>query len=74
MANKNTCLLCGSRELVDGRLLSTGRVYFRPQHAKFISLRVADLAVKTYMCSACGAITLRGDVEKLHRLRPELVT
>ncbi len=71
MANENTCLPCGSGELVDGRLQSTGRVYFRPRHAKFASLRVADLAVKTYMCSGCGAITLRGDVEKLHLLRPE---
>lgn len=70
MSAKKSCQRCGSDELVQGRLQSSGRVSFRPQHVRFATLHVADLPVVTFMCAACGEISLQGDVEKLRQLRP----
>lgn len=65
----DTCVYCGSNQLADGSVQSTGVVHFRPVGAKFLSFRTADVAVQSRMCLQCGAIHMRGDVEKLREIR-----
>ena len=69
MAQEPTCNRCGSNELMDGSLNSSGQVRFRPEEVKFLNLRTADISVKTRICMACGSIDLEGDIEKLKLLR-----
>ena len=69
MGQETTCNRCGSDELLDGSLNSSGLVRFRPQGVSFFTLRTADIDLKTRICMACGSINLEGDIEKLKALR-----
>ncbi len=62
------CRRCGSRELEPGHVQSTGKVYFRPQNAKFLTLRTADILLHANICLACGLVELVGDVTKARAL------
>jgi hypothetical protein len=63
-----TCLHCGSSRLESGRVQSTGRLYFRPAHAKVMTVHTADIPVLASMCLDCGAIEFAGEVNKARKL------
>jgi hypothetical protein len=63
-----TCPCCGSCELEPGAIQSTGRLTFRPDNAKFFSLKTADVPVKANICTECGHIMLIGNVQKANEL------
>ena len=68
MKEETKCLRCGSTDLGTGWLQSTGKVGFRPDHAKFFTHRFADVRVNSRICYACGNIELTGDVKKARSL------
>ena len=68
MNEETKCPRCGSTELGTGWVQSTGKVSFRPDHAKFFTHRFADIRVGGRMCYACGNIELIGDVKKARSL------
>ena len=59
---------CGSTQLAEGKIQSSGRVYFRPDKVNFFALKTADLAVNGLMCLDCGSIELFGDIKKAKSL------
>jgi excisionase family DNA binding protein len=63
-----TCPVCHHDELVEGHLQSTGKIYFRPKHAKFWTLKDSNIETTARMCQRCGAVSWYGDVEKLNTL------
>ncbi len=65
------CAACGHAVLVEGRLQGTGRLYFRPDKAKFWTLAEPMVDVRAYACAACGSVQLRADTAKMERLKPE---
>ena len=65
------CPVCNLGELVEGQLQSTGLCYFRPNQAKFWTLKDANVGTQARMCARCGHIELMGDVEKLAALCKE---
>lgn len=69
--NEIKCKVCGSNELIDGRLQSTGRVSFKPEKAKFWVFEESTVPLKTKMCTSCGHLELFADTEKMSRLAPE---
>jgi excisionase family DNA binding protein len=65
------CPVCHNDELVSGDSRSTGLNYFKPKRAKFWKLSTSLLKTEAKMCSACGAVTLFGDVDALRNLSEE---
>lgn len=63
------CPVCGSPELAEGLVQSTGLNYFRPAKTKFWTLTDSYLETKARMCARCGAIIWYGDLAKLAELR-----
>jgi len=59
------CASCGSARLERGRLQATGNVHFRPDEAKFLKLKTADVELAAEVCVDCGAVSLLADKEKL---------
>lgn len=64
------CPSCRTGRLVRGTIRSSGVAHFRPDFAKFLSFRTADIKVRSMMCSDCGLISMIGDVKKLRLLEP----
>ena len=62
------CLHCGSGRLEPGSIQSTGAIYFRPDNAKFMTLKTADIRVTANICLDCGAVVLLGDPAKVEAL------
>ena len=62
------CLRCGGANLEPGWVQSTGKIYFRPDNTKFMTLRTADVEVNGNFCLDCGTVELVGDAEKCRRL------
>lgn len=62
------CAVCGHSKLVRGRLRSTGRIYFQPEHARFFVLSEGMVSVEAQTCPACGSIQLFADAKRLARL------
>jgi predicted nucleic-acid-binding Zn-ribbon protein len=62
------CPICNSTNVESGRILSTGKLHFRPEHAKFLKLRTANTGVNAHLCLDCGHISLTGDAEKVKGL------
>jgi len=67
--SQKTCVCCGGNELAEGTVQSTGRINFRLRNTKFLTLRTSDVSVQSSMCVRCGAIQLKGDVEKLRQVQ-----
>ena len=65
---KRKCSSCGGEGLEPGRIQSTGRVYFRPKNARFLSLKNADIEIEGNICIDCGLIMLFGDKGKVKAL------
>jgi hypothetical protein len=62
------CARCGGEMSAVGALYSAGRLSFRPQDSKFMTLETGDIMTKAVMCRDCGLIEVVGDVNKLRRL------
>lgn len=58
------CPACGGEKWEPGQVQSTGRLVFRPKHAKFFSLKTADIEVEGHLCLECGYLLLLGDAQK----------
>lgn len=65
------CASCGAVSLHKGKLRSTGEVEFVPEDRKFFTLKTGGVAVDAYLCSACGAVTLASDSERVRELIKE---
>ncbi len=63
------CPVCHHDELVEGRVQSTGLVYFRPKKTKFWTLKDSNIDTHARMCPRCGSVFLFGDLEKLAALK-----
>jgi hypothetical protein len=54
-----------------GSLGSTGKIHFRPEGAKFLKLKTANVDVAASLCMDCGNVALTGDTEKAKSLQSE---
>jgi hypothetical protein len=68
MSESLTCKLCGGGNIEDGRLHATGSVTFRPQHARFLKLKTANVDVTANLCTDCGHVFLQADKDKVRAL------
>jgi len=68
MSREKKCFRCGSTKNMSGWLQSTGKMYFRSDHAKFFTSKTADISVISTMCLECGAIEMAGDLNKAQSL------
>jgi excisionase family DNA binding protein len=68
---REVCPVCRHEEMVEGRVQSTGLLYFRPGKAKFWTLKDSFVGTQARMCTRCGAIVWFGNVEKLASLRKQ---
>ena len=65
------CTCCGHGVLVEGRLQSTGRLYFHPQQTRFWVFAESLVPTTARVCVACGHVQLHVDATKLTRLVPQ---
>ena len=63
-----SCPCCGGNQLEPGSIQSTGRLTFRPDNARFLSMKTADVAVTANICTECGHVMLLGNVQKANEL------
>jgi excisionase family DNA binding protein len=66
-----TCIACGHSTLVEGRMQSTGKMYFKPDKSSFWVLHEAVAPTKAKVCPACGYIQLYADTDRLKKLKPK---
>lgn len=69
---KAICPACHHDELVEGRVQSTGLLYFRPKKTKFWTLKDSNIETDARMCPRCGAIAWFGNTTKLKELQDEM--
>ncbi len=65
------CPNCNSTNMEPGTLGSTGKIHFRPEDAKFLKLKTANVEVAASLCMDCGHIVLIADREKVKALQDE---
>jgi predicted nucleic-acid-binding Zn-ribbon protein len=65
---RGECLWCESRNLADGRLSSTGRVYFKAAKTRFWTFHENMVEVRARVCVECGYVDLYADPSKLKKL------
>ena len=68
MSEERRCLRCSGTNLQDGEFQSTGKIYTRPKHAKFVALLKTGVPVDTIMCYDCGHVELVVNAEKAKAL------
>jgi len=68
MKTQTKCPGCQSTHVEPGSLHSTGRLLFRPEHAKFMKLKTANIDVNAALCLDCGLIWLAADVDRVKAL------
>ena len=68
MATDKKCLRCGGTQLQPGRIQSTGKVWFKPDNAKFFTFNTSDVEVRANICLDCGTVELVGDTHKAQSL------
>jgi predicted nucleic-acid-binding Zn-ribbon protein len=71
MNRPQTCPNCNSANIESGSLSSTGKVHFRPEGAKFLKLKTANVDVAASLCMDCGNLALTADTEKVKALQDE---
>lgn len=71
MADRNSCPHCTGARMASGRLESTGKVHFKPDDTRFLTLKTSNVDVTAALCLDCGAISLFGDAEKAADLQPK---
>ena len=62
------CPSCNGTNVEPGSLHSTGALHFRPEHAKFLKLKTANIDVRAGLCLDCGFVSLTGDAERAKAL------
>ena len=67
------CVACGHTMLVDGRVQTSGRLYFKPAKSSFWVLHEAVVPTQARACPACGHIQFYIEPEKLKKLKPREV-
>ena len=65
------CVACGHSRLVKGRVQSTGRVYFKPDHTRFLTLHQSLVGVQARVCPKCGFVQMFTDTDQLDSLLRE---
>jgi len=73
-AVQGKCAACGHHILVDGRLQTTGLVYFRPVDSRFWSLREPMVPTRAKVCASCGYIQIHADTTKLGKVSQKAAT
>ena len=68
MPTDRKCLRCGGTQLEPGRIQSRGKVWFKPDNAKFFTFNTSDVQVRAALCLDCGTVDLVGDIEKAQAL------
>ncbi len=68
MAEQTKCPNCSSTNIEPGSLHSTGALHFRPEHAKFLKLKTADIEVDAGLCLDCGSVLLTADPQRVKEL------
>ena len=71
MNKPQNCPNCNGTKIEPGSLSSTGKLHFRPEHAKFLKLKTANVDVAANICMDCGHIILMADVGKVKALANE---
>lgn len=62
------CVACGHSQLIQGKLQSTGNVYFKPAKTKFFTMLESSVGVEARVCPRCGFVQAFTDAEKLNKL------
>ncbi len=65
------CTSCGHTVLVEGRIQTSGRIYFHPEKTRFWTFQQSAVPTQAKVCAACGYIHLFADANKLTRLVPD---
>ena len=65
---RDECLWCEGRNLADGVLSSTGKVYLKARDAKFWVWAENAVEINARVCTDCGYIDLYADTAKLKKL------
>lgn len=65
---RTECLWCESTRLAEGRLTSTGRVYFKADKTRFWTFSENMVEVRARVCVECGYVDLYADTNKLKKL------
>lgn len=65
---KRKCPICEGEEFANGSIQANGRVGFRPNKTKFISIHTADVRLSARICLGCGFVMLTGDAKKVRAL------
>ena len=68
MNEEKKCLRCGGTNLKRGAFQSTGRIYFRPEDAKFVTVLTSGTSVCAEVCFDCGHVELVVDANKVKSL------
>ncbi|MHC4871316.1 MAG: helix-turn-helix domain-containing protein [Planctomycetota bacterium] len=62
------CAVCGHGRLVEGKVSSTGNMYFTPLKTKFWVWAESTVPTAAKCCPSCGHIQLMADTSKLNKL------
>ncbi len=65
MSDEKKCLRCGGTNLVPSELQSTGKLYARPKHAKFVAVFTTGALVTVDVCFDCGHVELFVDTDEI---------
>ena len=68
MNEQAKCPSCNGTNIEPGTLHSTGALHFRPEHAKFLKLKTANVEVNAGLCLDCGQIVLTADSDRVKAL------
>jgi predicted nucleic-acid-binding Zn-ribbon protein len=71
MNKLQTCPNCNGTNMESGSLGSTGKIHFRPEGARFLKLKTANVDIAASLCMDCGYVALAGDTEKVKALLDE---
>jgi hypothetical protein len=68
MSEQKTCLRCGGSDLKSGSFQSTGRVYFRSEGARLVTVLTGGVPVGAEVCFSCGHVELLVDAKRVRSL------
>ena len=68
MSEQVKCPNCSSTNIEPGSLHSTGALHFRPEHAKFLKMKTANIEVHAGLCMDCGFISLTANADRAKAL------
>ena len=68
MDEEKKCLRCGGSNLKPGSFESTGKIYFRSEDAKLVSVLTTGVLVNAEVCFDCGHVELIVDANKVRSL------